>query len=605
MADLRIRVTAVNQASPALRQVQKEVGGIVSQSSKLVKGNEEVARSFRSLQGELLGAGAVLAGGVLTVKEFYGAAREGASMMRLKESSRNLAKGMGADMDVIVASVRKASNYTVSELGAIESVSKAMMLGLGADTEKYSQLMQIAAFRGRAMGLSTEQAFSDIVRGIGRMSPLILDNLGIVVDGEATMEAYAESVGKVADELTRAEKVSALFARVLDEGNLLMEQSGGFADDALSAYERQEARMQDLVNRGKEWLSVNTDLPQVLYQATFAQGDLNTALEEESRRLLIASSSFEEYSHWLWELSDRTGITIARVRKHALGSNEVTYAYERAIVVQEDYNASLVEGETEMESYKKSLREVKEQIDEISPPDLSPEEIIANIKVVTEAVQESGNTIADFATEWGDKRLVEGGDAWREFFGGIDEVAGTGIVSMHDFKDASEDIFQTWLQSGKTAEDTAKMNEELKKLNAEQVFGVNLDVLGTEDAREAADALAEINGIPRDMIFNVVLNAAGISGDTGGIGAAEMAAGVDLNGNGIIGYARGGSFVVPPGYPGDSYVTTMGLTSGERVTVTPANQGGGGLSRVNFYGSTTFVLPSGRLSKEELLRALL
>ena len=33
--------------------------------------------------------------------------------------------------------------------------------------------------RGRAMGLSTTQAFGDIVTGIGRMSPLILDNLGI------------------------------------------------------------------------------------------------------------------------------------------------------------------------------------------------------------------------------------------------------------------------------------------------------------------------------------------------------------------------------------------------------------------------------------------
>jgi len=40
-----------------------------------------------------------------------------------------------------------------------------------------------------------------------------------------------------------------------------------------------------------------------------------------------------------------------------------------------------------------------------------------------------------------------------------------------------------------------------------------------------------------------------------------------------IGLADGGSFVVPPGYPSDSYV--VGVTSGERVTVSPDGQAGG------------------------------
>ena len=35
-------------------------------------------------------------------------------------------------------------------------------------------------------------------------------------------------------------------------------------------------------------------------------------------------------------------------------------------------------------------------------------------------------------------------------------------------------------------------------------------------------------------------------------------------------WATGGSFVVPPGYPNDSY--RVGLTSGEQVQVTPKNQ---------------------------------
>ncbi len=59
----------------------------------------------------------------------------------------------------------------------------------------------------------------------------------------------------------------------------------------------------------------------------------------------------------------------------------------------------------------------------------------------------------------------------------------------------------------------------------------------------------------------------------GVIGAAQIAV---IAGQPIPKFARGGSFVVPPGYPNDSY--RMAVESGEKVTVTPAaavDAGGG------------------------------
>jgi len=46
-----------------------------------------------------------------------------------------------------------------------------MMLGLGADAEQMGKLMEVARFRGRAMGLTTAQAFSDIVTGVDGPRP--------------------------------------------------------------------------------------------------------------------------------------------------------------------------------------------------------------------------------------------------------------------------------------------------------------------------------------------------------------------------------------------------------------------------------------------------
>jgi hypothetical protein len=129
----------------------------------------------------------------------------------------------------------------VSDFDLMQAASRAMMLGVSADAGQLSQLMEVAAIRGRAMGLSTTQAFNDIVTGIGRASPLILDNLGIVVDAEARYEAYADSVGKTAEELSKAEKTQALLNGVLESSKGLLEANGGLAVDNAGKWEQLSA----------------------------------------------------------------------------------------------------------------------------------------------------------------------------------------------------------------------------------------------------------------------------------------------------------------------------------------------------------------------------
>jgi len=144
-------------------------------------------------------------------------AREGAQLQRLRDSGSEMARQFGGDMDSIIAKVKEASNGTVSEMDIIASSNKAMMLGLGADAEQLANLMEVAAFRGRAMGISTTQAFDDIVRGVGRASPMILDNLGIVIDAKTTYKEYAESIGKSAEQFTNDNFYKVRVLRALDK----------------------------------------------------------------------------------------------------------------------------------------------------------------------------------------------------------------------------------------------------------------------------------------------------------------------------------------------------------------------------------------------------
>lgn len=184
--------------------------------------------------------------------------KEGAQIQRLTDTSAALAKSMGLNMGDIVRSIQTASLGMVSEYDVMQSASRALMLGVGSNAEQLGQLMEAAAIRGRAMGISTTQAFNDIITGIGRMSPQILDNLGIITDAEATYAAYAESLGRTAGSLTGAEKKQALLNRVLGESQSLLEQTGGLTLDAAGSWEVMQAAQSDF------FASLKTDASEMM-----------------------------------------------------------------------------------------------------------------------------------------------------------------------------------------------------------------------------------------------------------------------------------------------------------------------------------------------------
>ena len=71
----------------------------------------------------------------------------------------------------------------------------------------------------RDMGTTTQQAFNDIATGVGRASPLILDNLGLSLKLGAANEAMAAKLGKTVAELTDQEKKTAILNATIAAGS--------------------------------------------------------------------------------------------------------------------------------------------------------------------------------------------------------------------------------------------------------------------------------------------------------------------------------------------------------------------------------------------------
>lgn len=208
-----------------LKKSEAEVSKLKSSMEKTGSSTESVNKKMTKSLGMVGKAfGAFIAGTV--IKGTVELVKSGAQLDSLTGSFNRLTKELGISSQETLNSLRKLSAGTITDAELITSANRAMVLGVAKNTEEFGQLMQIARLRARDMGLTTTQAFNDIVTGIGRASPMILDNLGITIKAEEAQNIYAASIGKTSKELTENEKKEALKFAVLKQGAEQLERVG-------------------------------------------------------------------------------------------------------------------------------------------------------------------------------------------------------------------------------------------------------------------------------------------------------------------------------------------------------------------------------------------
>lgn len=151
------------------------------------------------------------------------------------------AEAAGTTGQALTKALRAASAGTISDLNLQLATNRARLLGVANSAAELAPLLEIARDRAQEMGISTTQAFNDLVTGLGRGSALILDNLGITVNVTEANNAYAQSIGKTASALTEAEQKQALINAVLTQGKASLDATGGAAETNAAKLERATA----------------------------------------------------------------------------------------------------------------------------------------------------------------------------------------------------------------------------------------------------------------------------------------------------------------------------------------------------------------------------
>lgn len=228
---------------------------------EMEKKSGQAGEKWKALKGHIAGltAGVVAAGVVF--KKTFDLSKEGANLLQLRDSFDLLNESVLHTPDLL-DEMKEASRGTIAETQLMAGVLK---LTAGASNElaqEYArsapQLLEIAKAANKLNPTLGDTAFmyDSISTGIKRASPLILDNLGIIIKVGEANKTFAESIGKAVSELTAEEKQMALLNATLISGGQLIEQVGGSVDAHADAWSQLEVEVKEAIDAKKEWLAL-------------------------------------------------------------------------------------------------------------------------------------------------------------------------------------------------------------------------------------------------------------------------------------------------------------------------------------------------------------
>ena len=233
--------------------------GYHSQHKSIYQTNLSSAKGF-SKQAEAIGSGgssglvgayATLAANVFAATAAFNALRGAAQVQTLIQGFEFLGNAAGQTSLQIAKGIVDATDNAVSLEAALRSASIAMTSGF--NTSQIKELTLVARNASIALGRNLGDSLDRLFRGVAKLEPEILDELGIMVRLDTAVTKYAASLQKNAGDLTDYERRQAFLNETLQQGALKYGDLTNAVEP--NAFDKLSAAMVNLSNVGLELIN--------------------------------------------------------------------------------------------------------------------------------------------------------------------------------------------------------------------------------------------------------------------------------------------------------------------------------------------------------------
>lgn len=189
----------------ALRGVAGETGSAASNFAEQAQGMGGLVRLYATFAANIYAATAA-----------FSALSKAGDLTNLTKGLDQLGASSGKNLGDLAKRLVDITDGGLAATDAMAAVAKASSAGLS--TKNIEDLATVSKKAAQALGLDMSSAFDRLSRGVTKLEPELLDELGLFTKIGPATEEYARKMGKSVTSLTDFEKRQAFANAVLKEG---------------------------------------------------------------------------------------------------------------------------------------------------------------------------------------------------------------------------------------------------------------------------------------------------------------------------------------------------------------------------------------------------
>lgn len=227
----------IAQLSEQYKKLKVQIDALNRSAFETPKAIKETGDAAKSLSSQLGGlyAAAKLAFTAGIIKEVVSTTLELAKLSGNVEGVERAFNRAFPNSVFLLEQLKKSTHNTVTEFELMQRTLQATNLGVGV--EQLPILFEFAAARAQQTGESVDYLVDSIVRGIGRKSLLVLDNLGLSATRLKEQFNGASLASQSVGDVTKG---------VAEIARVELEKMGGYAETAATKVDQLTANMQEL-----------------------------------------------------------------------------------------------------------------------------------------------------------------------------------------------------------------------------------------------------------------------------------------------------------------------------------------------------------------------